>query len=304
MSTKEFHLTSLGYEDPNKVILKEEEWDQIYNARSLVYNIYYIEQKYDLMISNYYEFEENLLKQALDRSIWSREYQSLNDDLLTTARKIINLVTSMIFYTEHIKERHIKRFQFSQEREDEIFGDFRSFLKTSLDYKFIKGLRNYIAHRDLPMDSYSYSSNWEKIGEEEEDKLGHFVVPAVEKVKLLSDKKFSSTIVEAMESKKGKIDLRVPIRKTIAGLSKRAKEIRESLSSEYEDSKAQIFDAIDRYKENLDGKFIHCQVEKLIDSEVVETISLSEKMFDRVEVLFKRNRSQGVLERRYVHNRL
>lgn len=304
MSKEEYRIVGIGNDKSNIVDLTEKEWDQIVNARSLIYNTYYIEQKYDLMISNYYEFEENLLTQALDRSIWYREYQSLNDDLLTTARKIINLVTSIVLYAEHLEQRHIKKFQFGDKRNTEVFGEFKTYLKSSIHYKFIKGLRNYIAHRDLPMDSYSYSSNWERIGKEEDDKLGHFVVPTVEKEKLLSDKKFSSTVVKAMESKKGKIDLRVPIRKTIAGLSRIAKDFRESLSPDYQDSKAQILDAIDRYKENLDGKFIHCQAEKLIDSKVVQTISLSEKMFDRVEVLFKRNRSQGVLERRYVHNRL
>jgi hypothetical protein len=301
---KKFRITCFGDADPNKIILQEQDWEQMMNARSLVYNIYYIEQKYDLMISNYYEFEENLLKQALDRSIWFRNYQTLNDDLLTTARKIINLITSIILYTEHLEKRHIKKFQFGDKSNDKIFGEFKSYLKSSMDYKFIKGLRNYIAHRDLPMDFYSYSSKWEKIGNENDEKLGHYVIPSVEKERLLTDKKFNKSVVKAMESKKGKIDLRNPIRKTIAGISKRAKDLRKSLSPEYEFAKTQIMDAINRYKENLDENFIHCQAEKLIDSEVVETISLSEKMFDRVEVLFERNQSQGILERRYVHNRL
>jgi len=300
----EYYISQNSFNEKYAIPLNNADWKEIKSANEFILNILFIEQKYDLMISNYYEFEENLLQQALDHSIRSYGSHELLDSLLNTTRKVINLISSIVLFSEHVEKRHTKRFLFDQEKDAEVFKEFRDFTKNSMDYRFIKGLRNHVAHRDLPMDSYSNSSSWDHIDNEEERKLGHFAVPTVKKDKLIADEKFSTTVVEAMKNEKGRIDLRIPIRNTLAGLSEINIGIRKNIAEDYDHSKNIIYSAIDRFKENIEGNFYHCAVKKKVDEEVIESFYLNYELFHRVDFFYKRNKSQGVLERRYVHNRL
>lgn len=232
-----YYLKGLTINAQEELEITELEWEKLESAKSIVSNIIYIEQKYDLMISNYFSFEKELLVQSLDNAVRNRKQDWLQVEIVSLTRQIVNLISSIKIYVDHVKKRHVTKLPLDKDRQIELLEELSDCEKNSTSYKFIKNLRNYVVHRSLPIDSYTTIHSWEKIESEDEEKLGHVIKPFVKKEKLLSDRKFSTTVVKKIAGNDEKIDLRFPIRKTVARLSKFNESFREKISSDYDEAK-------------------------------------------------------------------
>lgn len=300
----QYYIIEYSIENSKKLKISRAKWDKIKHAKSVISHIRYIEQKYDLMISNYYEFERELLEQALDTSIRSSNRQSISLSTLSLARQIINLITSISLYVDHVKKRHIGNLPFSDKKRENLLKELKDYQSSSNDLKFIRNLRNYVIHRDLPLDSYTMKSSWEKLENEEVEKGGHLIIPTIQRDKLLNDRKFSTNVIEKMTEESEKIDLRIPIRKTIGIISQFNKSFRQQISNDFQSAKDTIKETIKESNEFSKSNNKYCRVIQEVDSKVQEIIYLDKHHIDQIELFHKRNRSQGNLENRYIHNRI
>jgi hypothetical protein len=300
----QYYIIEYSIENSKKLNINRGKWDKIKQAKSVISHIRYIEQKYDLMISNYYEFERELLEQALDTSIRNPNRQSISLATLSLARQIINLITSISLYIDHVKKRHIGNLPFSDKKRETLLKELKDYQSNSNDLKFIRNLRNYVIHRDLPLDSYTMKSSWEKLENEEVEKGGHLIIPTIQKDKLLKDRKFSTNVVEKMIEDSEKIDLRIPIRKTIEIISQFNKSFRQQISNDFQSAKDIIKETIKESNEFSKSNNKYCRVIREVDSNVKEIIYLDKHHIDQIELFYQRNSSQGNLENRYIHNRI
>jgi len=300
----EYFVTEYISIEGEKFQITKSDWKERKESKALISHIRYIEQKYDLMISNYYDFEKELLEQSLDSSLRNVDRDWIDFKYLELTRKIINLVTSIALYINHLETRHLVKLRFSDTKKKEFLSELKLLKKDNLDIRFIINLRNYIIHRDLPLDTYSMGGSWEKIGKDEIEKLGHVIIPFVEKENLFKDSKFSSTVAKNYPDNKGKIDLRLPIRKSIKVLSDLNKSFRDLISTDYEYAKDNVLKAIEEFNSLSGKKSNYCDIIEVIDYQINDRIHLAKRHINQIELFYKRNRAQGILERRYVHNRI
>lgn len=299
-----YYISGYVFEVENSLEIKKTEWEKLRDAKLTITNIRYIEQKYDLMISNYIEFEKELLEQALDNSIRHINSHGIHFKYLKLARQIMNLIASTCMYMDHVKKRHVNKFPISEEEQKELMSELADYEKNNDNIRFIRNLRNYVIHRDLPLDTYNINSSWEKIENVEEKKGGSFVIPTIQKEKLITDRKFSTTVAKNFPDIKGKIDLRLPIRGSIAALSTFNDNFRGKTKKDFKSAKRLFKMAINKYRDFSESKNSFCNLIKVNKTKKVSRLHLSEKHIEQIELFYQRNWKQGILEHRYVHNRL
>ena len=278
--------------------IDEEKWAQLKRNKEVEVHYHTIEQKYDVLIGNYIQFEEKLLAEALEYAIRSSEKMHDGISSLSISRMVINLLMSIGLYVEQTENRHIKELGLSSEKLDVIKKSL-SKIKKSPSLKFIKELRNFSMHNDLPLHNFSFGGSWEQIKGEDEDKLGQFIVPMSNTERLRSDKHFKNSALENIPEKKGYIDLRHPIRVCMSDISKFHVELRKVFEKSFQEVKQLVTGTVDEYKSSTGSKYDYCYA-----FHEDESLYLSHKQYEKLDVFRRRNTGLGLLERRYIHNRI
>lgn len=189
----------------------------------------FLEEKFDILLENYSEYEKDLLTIAWD-SILYLNYDLLNSvnvrDLIT--RKIINLLGTLYIFKSQWK-KHLRAMSWITPIEIKKIEDLEKRVKNELlGFRFCCKLRNYATHNDLPVSLYKTSLN---VDEKLNDKpyLRSAVIPCIELEDLIKDKEMMKFKKEFMEKTDKDIDLRPLIRESILGLAKMNNHIRETL---------------------------------------------------------------------------
>jgi len=91
------------------VEMSREEFDAAKAAREMSFEILYLEEKFDLLIGNYLDYESTLLSAAARHMIYKEfDFSSFQDEIYLVARRIVNLLTTCRLYvdqtTHHLKQ--------------------------------------------------------------------------------------------------------------------------------------------------------------------------------------------------------
>ncbi len=293
----EFYL-QLYQKAGTPIKINEQQWTQLKEKKEVEVHYHTIEQKYDVLVGNYIQFEEKLLAEALEYAIRSSEKMHDGISSLSISRMVINLLMSIGLYVEQTENRHIKELGLSKEKFDLIKKSLSS-IKKSPSFKFIKELRNFSMHNDVPLHNFSFGGAWEQIKGEDEDKLGQFITPMSKVERLRSDKHFKNKALEDIPEKNGYIDLRYPIRVCMADLSKFHVELRKAFEKSFQEVKRLITGTVDKYKSSTGSKYDYCYA-----FHKDESLYLSHKQYEKIDAFRNRNTGLGLLERRYIHNRI
>jgi len=214
----------------------------------------FLEEKFDIVLENYSEYEKDLLTIAWDSILFLSEStitETSHRDLIT--RRIINLLGTCNIYKEQWK-KHIRRITNMSKLEIEKIDYFTEEIKDKfLGYRFCCELRNYATHFDLPVTLYMIRlSNDEDINAKIYKKS--IVVPKITLSDLTKYKKMDN-FHEDLKSRFGeKIDLRPLIREYVLGLSRINFKIREIISHHLGKSEKQIFKLLDLLSINTPSK--------------------------------------------------
>jgi hypothetical protein len=222
-------------------------YDQAVKARRNLFDSASLEEKFDIVMENFNEYEECLLSLASQYNIFrnlSNERFNQNRSLLN--RRIINLFSSAKMYTDQA----IVFFKQDFGRNSEELNRLQSFLKTirseNLGFKVCEYLRNYTQHFDLPINALYYRRD--HVEDDEETFIGESIIPYIKLVALSEDNKFPDVLqkeLRALTNGKDGFDIRPLIRHFIHGLGQMHHEVRLILQpslSEWEGMYARIFD--------------------------------------------------------------
>jgi len=204
-----------------------------------------IEEKYDLMISNYLEFEKELLVQVAEQVILSKNsYDDFYAIRTVLNRRIVNLLTSTKLYYDQM-ERKIRLCDFNEDSfAKQTLSYFSREYDNHFDYRFMESLRNYVQHCGLAIHSLSLPSQWEGEDDSRQMRNGVRIFSTLEE--LGQDPKFSKRPVFKECSEK--INLVKAIRKYIERLSIVHSDIRELIESNLIEARANIDGIISKYK--------------------------------------------------------
>jgi hypothetical protein len=281
-----------------EVDIDEEKFCALKNARGCLSGALAIEEKYELLLSNYIDLEKECLDASTDYMVRNTtDYSGFFDIRLAFNRRIVNLLTSTKLYIDQIQQ-HVKAC-ICTDVEKKVKSFFSTEYDDNFEYRFMEALRNYVQHRGLAV--HSTSMGGKLIAHEERDGLEFVTSLFTHKSEVEIDKAFKKQVSNEMPDK---VNLMYAARVYVGSISKIHCEIRSLIINESEKSRSLILNTIQNYEKINKGKSIGLYVICSIPNEPVdETIEKFPLLLDWDDIrlgLIKKNPKMDNLGERYV----
>lgn len=281
-----------------EVDIDEEKFCELKKARSCLSGALAIEEKYELLLSNYIDLEKECLSASTDYMVRNAtDYGGFFDIRLAFNRRIVNLLTSTKLYIDQIQQ-HVKAC-ICIDIEKRVKSFFSTEYDDNFEYRFMEALRNYVQHRGLAV--HSTSMGGKQITLEDRDALEFKTSLFTHKSEVEIDKAFKKQISKEMPDK---VNLMYAARVYVGSISKIHHEIRNLIKNESEKSRSLISNTIKNYEKINNAKSIGlyavCSVQKEPADETIEKFPLLLDWDDIRLSLIEKNPKMNNLGKRYV----
>jgi len=159
--------------ETREVEIDEADYWALIEAKKVLFNCFSIEKKYEILLSNYLEFEQQILHvtasqmiRGLPPSTYEARQTIELDIRLMIDLRLVNLLTSARLYLDHLSG-HIRE---CLPQQSNITCLVKSLCSVEYDnrpeYRFMEALRNHVQHRGLAVHLVKLLSRWTDPSEE------------------------------------------------------------------------------------------------------------------------------------------
>jgi hypothetical protein len=210
----------------SRIEITEQEFLSLKRAVHQLLNVLEVEDKFDIALENYLEFETTILEETARDAIFSSfktdiQFQELKRLI---ARRLSNFMSSGRLYLDALQ--HHSGAILSEDSSKLIIVQSAASVEydTSLNYRIVEALRNYAQHRSLPVHGLSLN-HWK------EDKRFNFSIePTLSCSQLKEDGKFKAAILKEF-SDDDLIPLKPTIKSYIESLGTIHRKFRDAVAS-------------------------------------------------------------------------
>lgn len=234
------------------IAIDKPRFESLKRARNALTEAFAIEEKYELLLSNLLELQDEQLSIASRYMLRGNvEYSDFFEMRLSLNRRIVNLLTSTRLYIDHLGG-HVRVLSSNGTDISTTVARYISDeYDTSFEYRLMEALRNHVQHRGLVVHSAPIGGKW--TGDSESKQLEYGFNAFVHKDTLSDNEKFKKSVLEEMPEK---VNLIHAIKCYVGSLTKIHAKVRELIDRTVVDSRGTIQGAIDEYAEVNDGKSI------------------------------------------------
>jgi hypothetical protein len=188
-------------------------------AHSNVATALAVEEKFEILIENYSEYEQTLLNLTLRKMI-RQDYEMalFADDRQVLNRRIANVLTSARLYINQTQHDFATAYGAKSPQLGCLRAAFSREYDQSLGYRVMEAIRNYVQHRALPVGTLTYQNGWHEENGEQCLRRGIDVELDVDGVR--NDDDFRPDVLRQIEQNTRARDLTLMIRQFIEGLSR------------------------------------------------------------------------------------
>ena len=202
-----------------------------------------IEQKFNILLANYEEFESELLTRTLQRSLYDpMSWGSFKEDVDAITRRIVNLLSSGRLYTDHLRHDISGAFGQSSPESTRVLALFPSEYDSSLGYRVGEALRNFIQHRGFPISTIRYENSRLK---EKNDIIRSGVAIEMSVVALKVAGGFKSTVLKELEEIGDTHNLIFFLRKWVQSLGRIHRSYQEIVTGKLDEADRQFKNLIE-----------------------------------------------------------
>ncbi len=274
-------------------------------AKRVLSNSLAIEKKYEILLSNYLEFEQQILQvtstymiRGMPLSVSDAHEMMTLDVRLMIDLRIVNLLTAARLYLDHLSG-HARDCLPSQSDTSCTVKLLREAeYESKLEYRFMEELRNHVQHRGLAVHLVGLPLSLTELGEKGLREYSLRILTL--KPTLVSEGKFKKRVLNEIPDE---VDLKLATRCYVESLSNIHIEIRKLIKESVDHSRQQIEDAFCKYNKEYEQNVSRLQVWKKDGEDVVESDWLFLEDDDIRKRLQERNRKLFNLQKRFVTNK-
>jgi len=208
-----------------------------------------IEEKYELLLSNYLELEKQALNTTVERMLYnSHDYSDSFDNRIAFNQRIVNLLTSTKLYIDQIQQHVRNCIPTDITIADSVKQLFSTEYDEVFEYRFMEAMRNYVQHRGLAVHLIRYNSKWTSI--EEHGQMECTVKLFAQKNEVENDKAFKKAVTKEMPQE---VDLIFASRRYVESISKAHVLIRKMINQPVMDAREILSQEINDYKKMNNG---------------------------------------------------
>lgn len=260
-----------------------------------------LEEKLDLVLANYREFEQELLSLALRHSIHrDLDTPAMWSSRLVVVRRLANLLTTARVYVDHVTRELNLAVAGNPGLKDVSASEYlaREYDR-SLGFRVMEAIRNHVQHRSIPVETLTYHA---QLDEGERGSLFLFSVSVDLNMKALrEDGEFKKAVLEELTQLPEKeVDLVLFVRQHIEGIGRAHESMRQAIAQSVSDADLIIDTAVGEWNAmGGPGDFL-AAVMRGPDRCAIEHFYVSSWTKERRIELATANRGLDKLSRRYV----
>lgn len=240
-----YRLATWDEQDTHYIPLSAAECEEIKSAKSNLIEALFIEEKMNIVIESYLEWENEILAASARRMVqfdFSYLFTLSQRDLFS--RRMMTLLTTCKGYLDHTSH-HISNIYGKDSSTAAKINKSRSEQYGSrLGYRVMEELRKYVQHRGWPFHAISHGG---KRIESDYGSTLRFSTGTILRVsELAKDSGFKKVVLTELEHKGNDLDLQLFVREYIAGLSVVHQTLRNELKPDVTNWDNLIYSAIER----------------------------------------------------------
>ena len=284
-------IASIG--DASFITISAEEFERIKDAKIKLMAVLEIEEKFDLFMENYAEYERDVLcisqKQMLrGDGTWT----TAMDDLLLLNRRLVNIVTAGRLYRDQVKHDISTMYGHESVAANDVETAFRREYDGVLGYRVIEALRNHIQHEALPIRNLHYGPERVSVGGRE---LVRFTLTPELDTAALRSSGFKRAVLTEIEQDQVSPNVTTFLRSFVGGLSRVHSDIRRLTESDLQKWELQIQRVLLLGREQLFARVGVAAVARDECGNHPEVIEVFEEFVQRLGALRRRYLNVGSL---------
>ena len=290
--------------DTPEVEISETDFSVYRESMKVLFGCLAIEKKYEILISNYHELEQEILHvtathmvRGIPRSPHDFRLMMDLDFKLMIDLRLVNLLTSARLYldhlTGHVRDCLPRRTDVEKEVKELCAAEYDN----HMEYRFMEALRNHVQHRGLAVHTVSLSEGYAVL--EGEKLIMHSLDFRTLKSELAMDGNFKRAVLDEIPQE---VHLKLATRSYVESLSIIHNEIRNLIVGSVKQARQTVEDAFCQYKGVYGNEVQWLDVQKRDGEKVIEKDSLLLWGDEIRKKLQERNSRLSQLQKRFASN--
>jgi hypothetical protein len=281
-----------------EVEITEDEYVGLETARNVLSGALAIEEKYEILIANYLDFEKEMLGLTAEDMIRSGiDYPDMFEVRLRLNTRLVNLLTAARLYVDQLNQDVRECVPCDNDAKGQVERAFSKEYDGNRDYRFMEALRNHAQHSGLPIHCVSQGCTWTSL--DDSGLLEFSMEVASQRSRLGENPKFKKGVLDELDEE---IDLRIATRKYLESMSNVQESVRSMVAQPVAAARERIEGAQRRYAEVSDGDLVGLCACKWFDDRQVSAVPLLLEWDNVRTKLQARNGTLVNLSRRCVSN--
>lgn len=280
--------------------IPKSEFEQVRNSKNVLIEALRIEEKFELLLENFIEYETDLMDISNRFMIYrSRNYHWFQEKQNLINRRILNLLSACRLYQDQTPHHLNKIFGKGSKQNSIVSEKMSEMYDNHFSYRVMEAYRNYTQHRGFPIHYITLHSK--RLEGDKSDQLKFAVTPRIKIEKLKEDKKFKKKILKEVEDQEV-LDFKPLIRGYIGCFGEVQTKVRDILKNDLEESENYIDNIVSRFEDEFgsETELAGISVVAKKDRKVDKSISIElKKVNQRRKELAKKNRTLSNLDTRY-----
>lgn len=243
-----YGITRLARPSPGVVEITRQEYESISSAKKSLIKALFLEQNFDLVVENYFEYELELLSLSTRSMLSStRGYLQGSKDMLLVIRRIANLLSTCRLYLDQSSDGISNIYGSTSANFETVKQETHNQYDTHIGYQAMEELRDHVQHKGYPIHSITHSMSGLK--DESGDKVLFTFTPSIRIADLEEDKKFKADVLAKLKAQGNTVDIKPLMREYIESLFRIHKKIRELIHDDIVVWEGTINDATERFQQ-------------------------------------------------------
>lgn len=226
------------------ISLSQQEFLELLEAQKGIIHALSIEEKYDLLLRNFIYFEKSVYEVAINDLVFNEfGWPNFIERMQFINLHLINLLSTCRTYIDHIPQ-HISYMFGKNSPENEEFADqTRAEYDSTLGYRSLYALRNYVQHSGLPIDAMTLGGKWNP----ETTECSHVVSPYLSIDALEKDGNFKRAVLDELKTLGDKVDVRMLTLQNMSSFGRLHEKARSIIERKIQIYEKRLSEAKDRY---------------------------------------------------------